>query len=109
LAGRYEDFNDFGSQASGKLSGRYAFTDKIALRGTVASGFRAPSLAQQYFQSTSTTFLAGNPNPFEIRTFPADSNVARALGAEPLDAETSLSYSLGLVLQPTDALYLTVD
>lgn len=109
LAGRYEDFSDFGSQASGKLSARYAFTDRIALRGTVSSGFRAPSLAQQYFQSTSTTFLAGNPNPFEIRTFPADSTVARALGAEPLDAETSLSYSLGLVLQPTDALYLTVD
>ncbi|MEG8143372.1 TonB-dependent receptor [Xanthomonas hortorum pv. gardneri] len=109
LAGRYEDFNDFGSQASGKLSGRYAFTDRIALRGTVSSGFRAPSLAQQYFQSTSTTFLAGNPTPFEIRTFPADSTVARALGSEPLDAETSLSYSLGLVLQPTDALYLTVD
>ncbi|TQT00840.1 TonB-dependent receptor, partial [Xanthomonas perforans] len=66
LAGRYEDFSDFGSQASGKLSARYAFTDRIALRGTVSSGFRAPSLAQQYFQSTSTTFLAGNPNPFEI-------------------------------------------
>ncbi|KOR46027.1 ligand-gated channel [Xanthomonas oryzae] len=109
LAGRYEDYSDFGNQASGKLSARYTFTDKIALRGTVSSGFRAPSLAQQYFQSTSTTFLAGNPNPFEIRTFPADSTVARALGAEPLDAETSLSYSLGLVLQPTDALYLTVD
>ncbi|KAB7772277.1 TonB-dependent receptor plug domain-containing protein [Xanthomonas maliensis] len=109
LAGRYEDYSDFGNQTSGKLSARYAFSDKVALRGTVASGFRAPSLAQQYFQSTSTTFLAGNPNPFEIRTFPANSTVARALGAEPLDAETSLSYSLGLVLQPTDALYLTVD
>ncbi|NEK75180.1 MAG: TonB-dependent receptor, partial [Xanthomonas euvesicatoria] len=45
LAGRYEDFSDFGSQASGKLSARYAFTDRIALRGTVSSGFRAPSLA----------------------------------------------------------------
>jgi len=109
LAGRYEDYSDFGNQASGKVSARYAFTDKIALRGTVASGFRAPSLAQQFFQTTSTTFLPGNPNPFEIRTFPATSSVARALGAEPLNAETSLSYSVGLVWQPTDALYLTAD
>jgi len=109
LAGRYEDYDDFGSETSGKLSGRYAFTDKVALRGTVATGFRAPSLPQQYFQTTSTTFLAGDPNPYEIRTFPADSAVARALGAEPLDPETSTSYSLGLVLQPLDALYLTID
>src|SRR5690606_33467868 len=109
IAGRYEDYDDFGSQASGKLSARYAFTDAVALRGTVASGFRAPSLAQQYFQTVSTTFLPGIALPFEIRTFPASSAVAQAFGAEPLQPEESLSYSLGLVLQPTTGLYLTID
>jgi len=109
VAARYEDYDDFGSQASGKVSARYAFTDAVALRGTVSSGFRAPSLAQQYFQTVSTVFLPGIPTPFEIRTFPASSAVAQAFGAEPLQPEESLSYSLGLVLQPADGLYLTVD
>lgn len=109
VAGRYEDYDDFGSQASGKLSARYAFTDAVALRGTVASGFRAPSLAQQSFQTVSTVFLPGITTPFEIRTFPASSPVAQAFGAEPLQPEESLSYSLGLVLQPAEALYITVD
>ena len=109
VAARYEDYDDFGSQASGKLSARYAFSDAVALRGTVSSGFRAPSLAQQYFQTVSTVFLPGVSTPFEIRTFPASSAVAQAFGAEPLQPEESLSYSLGLVLQPTEGLYVTVD
>src|SRR5690606_34404666 len=97
------------SQASGKHSARYAFSDAVALRVTVSSGFRAPSLAQQYFQTVSTIFLAGITTPFEIRTFPASSAVAQAFGAQPLQPEESLSYSLGLVLQPVERLYVTVD
>src|SRR5690606_40747515 len=104
---RHEDYSDFGSQASGKLSGRFEFSEAVAMRGTVASGFRAPSLSQQFFQTTSTTFIAGFADPFEIRTFPATSDVAQALGAEPLQAEEALSYSLGPVPQPADALHAT--
>jgi len=107
LAGRYEDYSDFGDTANGKLSLRYAFTDKIALRGTVSNGFRAPSLQQQYFQSIATNFIDGVP--YEIGTFRTDNPAAIALGAEPLRAEESDNYSLGLVLQPVDALYVTVD
>ncbi len=106
---RFEDYDDFGSQVSGKLSSRYAFSDAAALRATVSSGFRAPSLAQQYFQTVSTVFLAGIPTPFEIRTFPASGAIAQAFGAEPLQPEESLSYSLGFVLQPLDALSVTID
>ena len=107
LAGRYEDYSDFGDTANGKLSLRYAFTDKIALRGTASTGFRAPSLQQQYFQSIATNFIDGIP--YEIGTFRTDNPAAIALGAEPLKAEESTNYSLGLVLQPIDALYVTVD
>jgi len=109
IAARWENYDDFGSQASGKLSARYAVTDRAAVRATVSSGFRAPSLAQQYFQAVSTNFVVGNPEPFEVRTFPAGSVIAQALGAQALDAETSLSWGLGLVLQPANNLYLTVD
>ncbi|TLX23142.1 TonB-dependent receptor [Thermomonas fusca] len=107
LAGRYEDYSDFGDQFSGKLSARYAFTEKAALRGTVATGFRAPSLAQQHYQAVTTNITSGVA--YETGTFPAAGAAAQALGAEPLQAETSLSYSLGLVLQPVERLYLTID
>ncbi len=107
LAGRYEDYSDFGNQFSGKLSARYAFTDTAALRGTVASGFRAPALAQQYYQAVTTNI--NNSVATESGTFPAAGAAAQALGADPLKAETSLSYSLGLVLQPAERVYVTVD
>lgn len=109
IAGRYEDYSDFGSEVSGKLSARYAFTDAVALRATVASGFRAPALAQQYYQVVTSQYNATLDRFFESGTFPATGPVAQALGAEALTAETSLSYGLGLVLQPVDRLYVTVD
>ncbi|RMH94169.1 TonB-dependent receptor [Lysobacter pythonis] len=106
---RHERFSDFGGKTSGKVSARYAFTPAVALRGTLSTGFRAPSLPQQYFQTVSTTYLPGIATPFEIRTFPAASAIARAFGAEPLKPETSRSASLGLVLQPASGLYVTID
>ncbi|WP_417472451.1 TonB-dependent receptor plug domain-containing protein [Luteimonas mephitis] len=109
IAGRYEDYSDFGSETSGKLSARYAFSDAVALRGTVASGFRAPSLSQQHYQVVTSNYNGALDRFFDSGTFPATSPAARALGAEPLQAETSLSYSLGLVLQPLDRLYVTID
>ncbi|WP_313455415.1 TonB-dependent receptor [Stenotrophomonas sp.] len=105
--GRYEDYSDFGDKFSGKLSARYAFTDKVALRATASSGFRAPSLAQQSYQAVTSTIVNGAF--VERGTFPTTSAAAQALGASPLKAESSTSYSLGLVVQPVDRLYLTVD
>jgi len=107
IATRYEDYSDFGSEVSGKLSARHAFTDTVALRATITSGFRAPALAQQYYQVVSPEFVNGQF--FQSGTFPATGAVAQALGAEALKPETSLSCSLGLILQPTQNLYLTVD
>ncbi len=107
FAVRTEEYSDFGSTTSGKLSARYDFSDTVALRGTVSTGFRAPSLQQQFFRSTATNFIGGVP--FDIRTFRVNDPAAIALGAEPLKAEESKNLSLGLVLQPTENLYITVD
>ena len=90
---RADDYSDFGSNLSGKLAGRYDFTDSFALRGSVRNGFRAPSLQQHFFATTSTNFINGVP--YGITTFPATDPVAEALGAQPLDAETSVNFSLG--------------
>jgi iron complex outermembrane receptor protein len=97
IAVRGEDYSDFGSAVTGKIAGRYDFTESFALRGAVSTGFRAPGLQQEFFTSTATNFINGNP--FEVGTFPATSDVAVTLGAKPLDAEKSRNYSLGTVLR----------
>ncbi|MFL6603552.1 MAG: TonB-dependent receptor domain-containing protein [Steroidobacteraceae bacterium] len=51
VAGRHEHFTDFGNTTSGKLSTRYDFSSRFGLRGTVSNGFRAPSLAQEFYAS----------------------------------------------------------
>jgi iron complex outermembrane receptor protein len=106
VALRVEHYSDFGSNVSGKLALRYDFSDSFALRGSVQNGFRAPSLQQQYFATTSTNFINGVP--FEISTFPATDPVSEALGAKPLDAETSINFSVGAVMQ-LGPVSLTVD
>jgi iron complex outermembrane recepter protein len=106
VAARLEDYSDFGSNVSGKLSARYDFVPEFALRGSIQTGFRAPSLAQQNFSSTSTNFINGVP--FDILTLPVDDPVARALGAKDLDPEKSKNYSLGTVIR-FDQLSITID
>lgn len=98
LAVRHEDYSDFGNTTSGTLSARYDFTDSFALRGTAATGFRAPSLPQQYYTTTSTNVIGGVPT--QIRNFAVSDPVARALGAEPLKPEKSHNYTLGAVYAP---------
>lgn len=105
-AGRFENYSDFGSTLTGKLAARYEVTPEVAIRGAVSSGFRAPSLAQSWFTSIATNFIDGVP--FEVGTFPVASDVARALGAEDLDPETSLNLSAGLTYTK-DNLSLSVD
>ncbi|HEY0927859.1 TonB-dependent receptor [Brevundimonas sp.] len=103
---RFEDYSDFGNATTGKISARYDFTPSFALRGSVSTGFRAPSLQQSYFTSTASVIQSGVV--VETGTFPATSTVAGLLGAEPLDAETSTNYTLGAVFRWGD-FNLTVD
>ena len=106
-AGRYEHFSDFGDTLNGKLAARFELVDGFALRGSVSNGFRAPSLQQQFFTTTSTNFIAGAP--VDISTLPVDSPVAQALGARPLDAEKSFNISLGATANPLRGLSVTAD
>jgi iron complex outermembrane receptor protein len=107
LAGRYEDYSDFGSTTNGKVAARLEVNDKLAIRGAASTGFRAPSLHQQYFSSTATNFIGGIP--FDVRTFPVRSAEAAVLGARPLTPEKSKNLSAGLAFEPTRALSLTID
>ena len=110
---RYENYSDFGDNLTGKLAARYDFNPHFALRGAVSTGFRAPSLQQQYFTQTSITLVApatpGGPTTFtESGTFPSNGVIGRALGGTDLEPEKSVNYSLGAVWR-YGGLELTVD
>lgn len=111
LAARYEDFDDFGNTSDGKITVRFEPVDKVVLRGSASTGFRAPSLAQSYFSSTSTTFLnlGGVLTPFEVATFPVESSQAQALGARPLRPEESTQLSAGVVWDPIPTFEVAAD
>ena len=107
IAGRYEHFSDFGSTWNGKFAARWEPVDGFALRGSVSNGFRAPSLHQQFFTTTSTNFIAGLP--VDISTVAVNSPVALALGSQPLEPEKSFNVSLGATANPLRGLTITAD
>jgi iron complex outermembrane receptor protein len=111
LAVRHERYSDFGNTTSGKGSLRYAFTPAFALRGTVSNGFRAPSLAQEFYTITTTNYLVVNGvnTPIETGTFPVNSLAAGALGAQALKPERARNLSLGAQWQPIRNWTTTVD
>jgi len=104
LAGRYEDYSDFGDTTVGKLSARYEITDTFALRGTASTGFRAPTLAEEYYSATNvgptTAFVQMPPNA------PATALLGLGAGLQP---EEATNFSLGFVYRPEGAMSLTFD
>jgi iron complex outermembrane receptor protein len=111
IAGRYEDYSDFGDTRDGKVAVRYELTPGLAARGAIQTGFRAPSLGQSYFSAVSTNFLnvGGVLTPFEVRTFAVGSRGGRILGAVPLRPEESENLSAGLTFNPVRFFSLTAD
>lgn len=107
IAGRYEDYTDFGNTINGKLSLRYKILDNLFVRGAISSGFRAPSLHQQYFNNIATDVVDGELLNSGI--FRNDSDVAKQLGIPKLKEETSRNYSFGVVFSPTKQLHITAD
>ncbi len=112
VAGRFERYSDFGSALTGKLSLRYDFSPAFAVRGSVNTGFRAPSLHQLYFTNVSTQFVtndAGETVAQERGTYPNDSSVAKSLGIPDLKQESSVNFSGGVVARISPTTSLTVD
>lgn len=97
VAGRLEHYSDFGTTANGKVSGRWDVSPEFALRGGVQTGFRAPSLQQEYFTSIASVIVNGNV--ILTGTFPSVSPQARALGGLPLEPEKATNYSAGFVFR----------
>lgn len=103
VAGRFEHFTDFGDAKIGKITARYDFSPAFAIRGTASTGFRAPTMAEEYYSATNVS-----PTSAFVQ-LPPNSAAARLLGVPTLGPEESTNYSLGIVAHPLDGLSMTVD
>lgn len=103
LAGRYEHYSDFGYASVGKFTTRYDFNPEFAVRGTVSSGFRAPTLAEEFYSGTNTGATYADVQ------LPPNSAAAQLAGFQPLKPEISTSFSVGFVAHPMRRLQITAD
>ncbi|MGX9191468.1 TonB-dependent receptor plug domain-containing protein [Stenotrophomonas sp. Ker107b] len=108
LAARYEHSDDFGGELTGKLGLRYEFTPAFALRGAISNNFRAPSLAQIGYESTSTGYNAAG-QLVQGRVLSVNNPIARGLGATDLKPEKSLNTSLGFTSRIGDHFDVSLD
>lgn len=106
VAGRFENYSDFGSTLNGKFATRYAITPQFAFRGSVSTGFRAPSLAQKYYSLQFTNFQGGNLVTIQLAS--NDSDIAQLSGISQLKQETSLNGSAGFTFN-TGKFTATID
>ncbi|MBB3170001.1 TonB-dependent receptor [Simiduia aestuariiviva] len=111
VAGRYDDYSDFGSSVNPMVNGRWTINDTLSVRGSWGTGFRAPSLAQiglgpsqesQFFVDTYGCAI----NPAYCTS--TDYTIIFA-GNPELEAEESESFNFGVVYEPVDDLQLSMD
>ena len=103
IAGRFEHYTDFGDAQVGKINARYDFTPQFAVRGTISTGFRAPTIQEEFYSATNVSPTSA------IVQLPPNSAAAAILGVKPLQPEASTSYSAGIVAHPLDNLSMTLD
>lgn len=108
LAGRYDHYSDFGDALTWKTNVRANLTDWLALRGAAGSGFRAPSLQQQYFSSVVSQINASG-TIVHTGTYQVNDPIARSLGSSSLKPEQSHNYTVGAVVTPLKGLSLSGD
>ena len=104
VASRFEHYSDFGNAAVGKLAARWDFNPEFAIRGTVSNGFRAPTLAEEFYSSTTVTPVTA------LVQLPPNSAGGKLLGlGTGLQPEKSVNYSVGFVFRPIPPMTMTLD
>ncbi len=107
LAGRYEHYNNFGGSFVYKANALYKFSDAFSVRGTIGSGFHAPSPGQSNENLLTTNFVGGNQ--VQTGTYANSTTIAKYYGAKALGPEKAYNYGVGFVAKPLHNLTLTVD
>jgi iron complex outermembrane receptor protein len=103
IAGRFEHYTDFGDAQVGKITARYDIIPEFALRGTISTGFRAPTIQEEFYSATNVSPTSA------IVQLPPNSAAAALLGVKPLQPEASTNYSAGFVAHPLQDLSITMD
>ncbi|TQV87838.1 TonB-dependent receptor plug domain-containing protein [Aliikangiella coralliicola] len=106
FAVRYEDFSDFGNTTDWKLSGHFQASDEFAFRGSVSTGFRAPTVGQSNVINVSTQFTNGALA--DQATLPPTNPISVQKGGKALTPEESESFTIGAVWEHED-LFVTID
>ena len=107
LAGRYEHYNTFGGSFVYKLNALYKVMPQLSVRGTIGTGFHAPSPGQAHDAILTTNFVGGNQ--VQTGTYPVDSPISRYFNSTTLGPEKSKNYGAGIVAKPTPSLTITAD
>ena len=97
VAGRFENFSDFGSTFNGKVAGRVSASDNVGLRASASTGFRAPTPGQQNAFNISTIYDPAIMDLTNNGTIPSTSPLAVNFGGEALRPEKSVNLALGAV------------
>ena len=107
VAGRWEHYDTFGSAFVWKANALFRVTEALSLRGTIGTGFHAPSPGQNNTQIVTTNFRSGNQ--VQTGTYPVTSSIAQFYGATELQPERSRNYGAGFIIKPSSAFTVTVD
>ena len=107
---RFEEFEDFGSTLNGKLASRWHVNKNLALRGSINTGFRAPTVGQNSYQTLASSFVdkGRGPELVTVAILPPSTPLAQELGSRPLEPEHSLNFSVGTAIK-LNRINLTVD
>ncbi len=108
LAVRHERYGDDegGSTTDPKIALLARPTDTISLRGSFSTSFRAPSVFQQFGESTTLQQVS---DPLNGTAFVAVRTLAPAGTARPLLPEESKAFNIGGSWQPLDGMQLDID
>ena len=114
IAGRYDDYNDFGEEFSPQVSVRWRPIDQLTVRASWGEGFKAPNLGdigQELSQSFEfvTDFVSCEINGIARADCP-NIQVETYVGGNPdLQAEQSESWNIGIVAAPLDNFEFSID
>ena len=99
VAGRFENFSDFGSTINGKVAARISVSEAFALRMSASTGFRAPTPGQSNAFNISTIYDPVIMDLTNNGTIPSTSDLGTEFGGEPLTPETSVNLAVGGVVE----------
>ena len=118
LAGRFDDYQGFGTTTNPKVSFKYRPIQQVMLRGSYNTGFRVPSFKQVFDAAIESPYTGGTfadpstcPGGKSSAATGCESITFNYLSGGKLDLgpEESEQWTYGFVIEPTNNYSLSVD